>query len=167
MFLLLATRLEMAAREVSSVGDMASGRAPSRSGNASRLARGLLTSFQKILVEPPADLRRARTAAPESRKGLAKHDAAVLHIIRQYPGCNDARILAFLRTRVDWFGRGTMVDKLFRPSLRTVQAAVHRLEVAGEIKTDVQQSHRGHMLRFFPNVPIWPGSENDGNPRGR
>jgi len=105
--------------------------------------------------------------APEHRKSLAQYDGAVLHIIQQYPGCDDARILAFLRTRVDWFGRGTMIDKLFRPSLRTVHAAVHRLEIAGEIKTNAQQSHRGNMLRFFPNVPIWPGSENDKNPRGR
>jgi hypothetical protein len=105
--------------------------------------------------------------APEPRKGPAKYDGAVLHIIQQYPGCNDARILAFLRTRVRWFGRGTMADKLFRPSLRTVQAAVHRLEVAGEIKTNVQQSHRGHMLRFFPNLPMWPGSENDKDPQRR
>jgi hypothetical protein len=106
-------------------------------------------------------------SASEPRKNLARHDGAVLHIIQQYPGCNDARILAFLRTRVHWFGRGTMVDKLFQPSLRTVKRAVHRLEVAGEIKTNVQQSHEGQMLRFFPNVPIWPGSENDKNAQGR
>lgn len=105
--------------------------------------------------------------ALERRKSLAKHDGAVLHIIQQYPGCDDARILAFLRTRVHWFGRGTVADKLFRPSLRTVHAAVHRLEIAGEIKTNAQQSHRGNMLRFFPNVPIWPGSESDKNPQGR
>lgn len=105
--------------------------------------------------------------APEPRKSLAQYDGAVLHIIQQYPGCDDARILAFLRTRVDWFGRGTMIDKLFRPSLRTVRAAVHRLEAAGEIKTSVQQSHPGHVLQFFPNVPIWPGSANDKTPQGR
>jgi len=154
----------MAFREASSAGDMASRRAPGRNGTAARLARGLLTSLQQIPVEPPAGLRRAGPAAPA--KSLAKHDGAVLHIIQQYPGCDDARVLAFLRTRVHWFGRGTMVDKLFRPSLRTIQAAVHRLEAAGEIKTNAQQSHRGRMLRFFPNVPIWPGQPERREPAG-
>jgi hypothetical protein len=161
----------MTVREASTAGDVASGRAPSRNGarsirTASRLARELLISFQQVLAAPPANLPSARIPAPEPRKSLAKCDGAVLHIIQQYPGCNDARILAFLRTRIHWLGRGTMVGKLFRPSLRTIHAAVHRLEVAGEIKTNVQESHRGHTLLFFPNVPIWPGSDNDKNPQG-
>ena len=166
----------MTVREASTASDVASGRASSRSGarsirTASTLARGLLISFQQVLFQqvlaaPPADLPRARMPAPEPRKSLARCDGAVLHIIQQYPGCSDARILAFLRTRIHWFGRGTMVGKLFRPSLRTIHAAVRRLEVAGEIKTNVQESHRGHTLRFFPNVPIWPGSDNDNNPQG-
>ncbi len=157
----------MAFREASSAGDMASGHAPGRNGTASRLARGLLTSFQQILAEPPAAVHRARILAPPPRQSLAKRDGAVLHIIQQYPGCDDARILAFLRTRVHWFGRGTMVDKLFRPSLRTVQAAVHRLKAAGEIKTNMRHAQQGRVLHHFPNVPIWPGNEHDGNPQGR
>jgi len=157
----------MTVREVPSAGDMASSGASSNSGTASRWARALLTGFQQILAEPAADPRAAPTSVSEPRKSPARCDRAVLHIIQQYPGCNDARILAFLRTRVDWFGRGTMIDRLFRPSRRTVQRAAHRLEVAGEIKTDVQQSHDGQMLRFFPNVPIWPGNENDKTPQRR
>lgn len=87
---------------------------------------------------------------------LVKYDGDVLHIIQQYPGCDDGYIMAFLRARVHWFGRGTVIDKLFRPSVGTVQAAVRRLEIAGEIKTNVQRLDRGHGLRFYPNNPIWP-----------
>jgi hypothetical protein len=146
-------------------GDISGGRVPRRSNpsvmsTASRRARALLSSFQQFLVDPPADVGRARSAKPERGSSLVKYDCDVLHIIQQYPGCNQAHILAFLRARVHWFGRGTMIDKLLRPSLGAVQAAVRRLEIAGKIKSYVQPLHNGPLLRFYPNNPIWPGSEN-------
>ena len=160
MVLPLVRGSEMTVRVASTVGDRATRRAPRLTimRTASSSARGLLTAVPQSSAEPPADLDRSRMPAAGTRKSAARHDGAVLHIIQQYPGCNDARILAFLRTRVHWFGRGTMVDRLFRPSLRTIRGAVHRLELAGDIKTNVQQSPEGRLVQFFPNVPIWPGS---------
>lgn len=88
------------------------------------------------------------------RKAQANYDADVLHIIKQYPGCNDERVLAFLRARVHWFGRGTVIHRIFGPSLRTVHAAGRRLEIAGEIKTRVDQPQQ-QTLRFYPNNRLW------------
>src|SRR6185503_14226425 len=87
-----------------------------------RRAHELLTGFQQISVEAPATAARALSAAPD-RKAVVKYEGDVLHIIKQYPGCSDAQVLAFLRARVHWFGRGTLLDKVFRPSLATVHAA--------------------------------------------
>ncbi len=96
---------------------------------------------------------------------MEKYDGDVLHVIKQYPGCSEERVLAFLRARVDWFGRGTLIHKLFRPSLGTVQAAVRRLWIARKIKSSGPPVHGGNMLRFYPNNSIWPGVENDASPR--
>ena len=117
-----------------------------------RRAQELLTSFQQISVEAPASLARAMSPAPD-RKAVVKYDGDMLHIIKQYPGCSDAQVLAFLRARVHWFGRGTLIDKVFRPALATVHAAGRRLEIAGKIK--VNQSQHPEMLRFYPNNPFW------------
>jgi len=116
-----------------------------------RRAHELLTGFQQISVEAPATAARALSAAPD-RKAVVKYEGDVLHIIKQYPGCSDAQVLAFLRARVHWFGRGTLLDKVFRPSLATVHAAGRRLEIAGEIKTKTD----GSPPRFYPNNPLWP-----------
>jgi hypothetical protein len=121
---------------------------------SSRRAHELLTSFQQVSVEAPASRVRAPSAVPD-RKVLVKYEGDVLHIIKQYPGCSDAQVLAFLRARVPWFGRGTWIDKVFRPSLATVHAAGRRLEIAGEIKTKADQSPHGQALRFYPNNPLW------------
>ena len=82
-----------------------------------------------------------------------KYDEDVLHIIKQYPGCDDAGVLGVLRARVPWFGHGTLFHKIFRPSLGTVHAAGRRLESAGKIKTKVSEDRR--VLRFYPNNPPW------------
>jgi hypothetical protein len=111
-------------------------------------------SVQQISVGAPAEVVRDLRHAPD-RKAPARHDGDILHIIKQYPGCNDAQVLAFLRARVHWFGRGTLIDKVFRPSLRTVHTAGRRLEIAGEIKTKVDQSQHPQLLRFYPNNPFW------------
>lgn len=125
------------------------------SGARLRWAQQLLMSFQQIAAGAPADAGRELSAAPD-RKAQVKYDDDVLHIIKQYPGCNDAGVLAFLRARVRWFGRGTLIHKLFRPSLGVVHAAGHRLEIAGKIKTKVDHSQQQQqMLRFYPNNPLW------------
>jgi hypothetical protein len=111
-------------------------------------------SFQHISVWTPAKGVRDLGHAPD-RNAPARHDGDILHIIKQYPGCNDAQVLAFLRARVHWFGRGTLIDKVFRPSLRTVHTAGRRLETAGEIKIKADESQHPQMLRFYPNNPFW------------
>ena len=114
----------------------------------------LLMSSQQVRVGALANAGRALSPAPD-RKGQVKYDGDILHIIEQYPGCNDAHVLAFLCARVYWFGRGTLIHKIFSPSLSTVHAAGRRLEVAGKIKTKVDHSQQRHLLRFYPNTPIW------------
>jgi hypothetical protein len=125
----------------------------------------LLTSVPRISVEAAADLGRAVSRAPDRQIDVkevgvkqvgGKYDGDIAHIIKQYPGCDDAYVLAFLRTRVHWFGRGTLIDGVFRPSLRTVHAAGRRLEIAGEIKIKAEPSQQGEALRFYPNNPLWP-----------
>jgi hypothetical protein len=111
-------------------------------------------SFQEISVGAPANLVRDLVHVPE-RQAPAKHDGDILHIIKQYPGCDDAQVLAFLRARVHWFGRGTLIHKIFRPSLRTVHAAGRRLEVAGKIRIKADQPQHSQPLRFYPNNPFW------------
>jgi hypothetical protein len=122
-----------------------------------------LTSVQQIsveAVEAPADLGRAAGRALDReasvKQARVKYDDDILHIIKQYPGGDDAYVLAFLRTRVHWFGRGTLIDKVFRPSLSTVHAAARRLETAGEIKIKAERSQDREALRFYPNNPLWP-----------
>lgn len=100
-----------------------------------------------------ADAGRARSPAPD-RKGQVKYDGDILHIIEQYPGCDDAHVLAFLCERVHWLGRGTFFHKVFRPSRRTVHAAGRRLEAAGRIMTKVDAQPQ-ELLRFYPNTPVW------------
>jgi len=129
-----------------------------------RRAQELLTSFQQISVEAPASLARAMSPAPD-RKAVVKYDGDMLHIIKQYPGCSDAQVLAFLRARVHWFGRGTLIDKVFRPALATVHAAGRRLEIAGEIKTKMDRSPSRQGLRFYPNNPLWPDADTEDAPR--
>ena len=129
-----------------------------------RRAQELLTSFQQISVEAPASLARALTLVPD-RKAPVKYDGDVLHIIKQYPGCSDAQVLAFLRARVHWFGRGTLIDKVLRPSLATVHAAGRRLEIGGEIKIKADRSQSGEGLRFYPNNPLWPDTNTDNSLR--
>ena len=127
-------------------------------GASLRWAQELLTSFEQIAVWPPAKAGRALSRAPD-RKPQVKYDGQVLHIVEQYPGCNDACVLAFLRTRVHWFGRDTLVDKIFRPSLATIHAAGRRLEVAGKIKIKVDRSSHRQGLRFYPNNPVWADTD--------
>jgi hypothetical protein len=120
------------------------------------LAEELLTGFQQPAAEaaePPAPRAQALAGAP-MRTARVKYDRDVLHIIEQYPGCTDAHVLAFLRARVHWFGRGTLIDKVFRPSLATVHAAGRRLETAGRIKMKADRSAH-EALRFYPNNPLW------------
>lgn len=114
--------------------------------------RGASLSLQQISVGAPAHLVRDRGHAPD-RQARARYDGDILHIIKQYPGCNDAQVLAFLRARVHWFGRDTLIHNVFRPTLRTVHAAGRRLEIAGKIKVDQPQRPEG--LRFYPNNPFW------------
>src|SRR5690242_18122304 len=125
-----------------------------------RWAQELLSGFQQISVEGPASLARALSLAPD-RKALAKYDGDILHIIKQYPGCSDVQVLAFLRARVHWVGRGTLVSKVFQPSLGTVHAAGRRLELAGEIKTGVDRSQHRQALRLYPNNPLWPDTDTE------
>lgn len=122
-----------------------------------RRAQELLMSFQQMSVGAPTSLVRDLTRAAD-RQPPARHDGDILHIIKQYPGCNDAQVLAFLRARIHWFGRGTLIHKVFRPSLRTVHAAGRRLEIAGKIKVD--QSQHPQMLRFYPNNPFWAAARH-------
>ena len=131
-------------------------------GASLRWAQELLTSVQQVSVEAPAHPGRAVSRAADRRAGAklarANYDGDVLHIIKQYPGCDDAYVLAFLRTRVHWFGRGTLIDGVFRPSLGTVHAAGRRLETAAEIKIKAEPSPHREALRFYPNNPLWPDS---------
>ena len=129
-------------------------------GASVRWTQGLLTSFQQTSVGAPADRGRALSLAAD-RKAQARYDGDILHIIKQYPGSSDARVLAFLRTRVHWFGRGTLFNKLFRPSLRTIEAAGRRLEIAGKIKTKLDRSQGRQTLRFYPHNRLW--ADTDGN----
>jgi hypothetical protein len=128
-------------------------------GASLKWAHELLMSFQQVSVGAPANAGRALGAAPD-RKPLVKYDGDVLHIIKQYPGCNDASVLAFLRARVHWFGRDTLIHNVCRPSLGTVHAAGRRLEVAGSIKIRVERSQQGDVLRFYPNTPFWTAAWN-------
>jgi len=115
---------------------------------------GASLSLQQISVGSPASLVRDLRSAAD-RKAPARYDGDILHIIKQYPGCDDAQVLAFLRARVDWFGRGTLIDKVFRPSLRTVHMAARRLESAGQIKIKADRPQQPQMLRLYPNNPFW------------
>lgn len=146
-------------REASTAGEVSRVRVPMSSGRpvwgvSLRWARELLSSFQQIAVADPANARLALSPASD-RKAQARYDGDVLHIIKQYPGCADAAVLAFLRARVDWFGRGTLIDKFFRPSLGTVHAAGRRLEVAGEIMARVDHAQDQQVLRFYPHNRLW------------
>src|SRR5579871_3206630 len=84
--------------------------------------RQLPMSSQQVAVETLANADPALSPVPDSRR-QTRYDGDILHIVEQYPGCDDARILAFLCARVVWFGRGTLIHKFFSPSLRTVHAA--------------------------------------------
>src|SRR5262249_40943425 len=119
---------------------------------ALKCGQELLLTFQQILLGAPAITGRALSP---TRTAEVKYDGDVLHIIKQYPGCDDERVLGFLRARVPWFGRGPWIDKVFRPSLSTVHAAGHRLGSTGKIKTKVEQSEDRQVLRFYPNNPPW------------
>ena len=146
----------MTLQEVSTTVDVPRGafrRTPAAAWGAT-LARGqeLLLSLQQILPGTPATA--GRTLSPV-RTAKVKYDGDVLHIIKQYPGCDDARVLGVIRARVPWFGRGTFIGKIFRPSLSSVHAAGHRLEGTGKIKTRVDQSADRQVLRFYPNNPVW------------
>ena len=128
----------MTLREVSTTVD-ASRDAPRRAvaavwGAALKCGQELLLTLQQISRGTPAIAGRARSPV---RTTQVKYDGDVLHIIKQYPGCDDERVLEFLRARVLWFGRGTLIDKVFRPSLGTVHAAGRRLEKTGQIKSKV------------------------------
>jgi hypothetical protein len=124
-----------------------------------RRAEGRLSmSVQDVVVGSLANAGRVLSPAAD-RKGHVKYDSDVLHIIEQYPGCNDAHVLAFLWERVHWFGRGTLIHKVFRPSLSTVRAAGRRLEVAGKIKTKVDRSQHHPLLWFRPNTPVWANTD--------
>jgi hypothetical protein len=111
-------------------------------------------SVEQISVGAPADLVRDLRHVPDPR-APARYDGDILHIIKQYPGCDDAQVLAFLRARVHWFGRDTLIHKLFRPSLRTVHSAGRRLESAGKIRVRADQSQHPGLLRFYPDNPFW------------
>ncbi len=117
-----------------------------------------MTSFVQIAAWPLAKAGRARSLAPD-RKPQVKYDRHVLHIVEQYPGCHDARVLAFLLTRVQWFGRDTLIDRIFRPSLATVRAAGRRLEAAGKIKITADKSSHRDTLRFYPNNAVWADTD--------
>ncbi|HLH87234.1 MAG TPA: hypothetical protein VKX28_02145 [Xanthobacteraceae bacterium] len=131
-------------------------------GASLRWAQELLTSVQPVSVKGPAHPDRAvgRASGPRAsvKQARAKYDGDILHIIMQYPGCDDAYVLAFLRTRVHWFGRGTLIDSFFAPSLGAVHAAGRRLETAGEIKIKAEPSPQREALRFYPNNPLWPAT---------
>ena len=136
------------------------------SARALRWAQELLTSVQQIAAGSPAEAGRAVSGTPERKARVkddatydAKYDGDILHIIKQYPGCSDGRVLAFLRARAHWFGRGTLIHKVFRPSLSTVHAAGRRLELAGMIKTKVDHSEHHQALRFYPNNRLWAETE--------
>ena len=149
----------MTLREASTAGDAS--KSAFRGGVVSlRRAQELLANFQQIALLAPPTLTRALGPAA-GRNTVAKHDGDILHIIKQYPGCSDAQVLAFLRARVHWFGRGTWIGKVFRPSLGTVHAAGRRLDAAGEIKTKVDRSQHHQALRFYPNTPLWSGTATD------
>jgi len=123
-----------------------------------RWVHELLTSVQPIVAEAPADAGRALSLVPD-RNAQPKYDGDILHIIKQYPGSSDARVLAFLRTRAHWFGRGTLLNKIFRPSLGTIHAAGRRLEAAGMIKTKVDPAEPRRLLRFYPNNRLWADAD--------
>jgi len=125
-----------------------------------RWAHELLTSFQQNSGERPVSLARVPSLAAD-RKALAKYDGDILHIIKQYPGCSDVQVLAFLRARVNWIGRNTLINKVFQPSLNTVHSAGRRLEIAGEIKTGADRSQHRHGLRLYPNNPLWPDTDTE------
>lgn len=134
-------------------------------GASLRWAQELLASVQHSAVEAPANPGRAISRTPDRQarvtQARARYDGDILHIIKQYPGCDDAYVLGFLRTRVHWFGRGTLIDGVFAPSLGTVHAAGHRLESAGEIKIKAEPSQQREALRFYPNNPLWPDAGAD------
>ena len=111
-------------------------------------------SLQQVAVGTLANAGRALSPAAH-RQDQVKYDGDILHIIKQYPGCDDAHVLAFLYARVHWFGRGTLIHKVFRPSLGTVHAAGRRLEAAGKIKTRGDHAQHHEALRFYPNTPLW------------
>jgi hypothetical protein len=123
-----------------------------------RWTQELLTSFLQVAVGALANADPLLSPAPD-RKWQVKYDRDILHIIEQYPGCNDARILAFLRARVHWFGRGTLIHNVFRPSLSTVHAAGRRLKAAGKIKSKADHSAQHRALRFYPNTNVWADTQ--------
>ncbi len=123
-------------------------------GASLRWTQELLIGLQQFAVAAPSNSDRALSSASD-RTTPVKYDADVLHIIKQYPGCNDASVLAFLRARVDWFGRGTLIHTVCRPSLGTVHKAGRRLERDGKVKIKVDRSQQREVLRFYPNSPFW------------
>lgn len=128
--------------------------AGSGGARALRWAQELLMGVQQVAAGAPVNAGSGLSPAPD-RKAPVKYDGDILHIIKQYPGCDEARILAFLRARVHWFGRDTLIHKIFCPSLSTVHAAGRRLESAGMIKIKVDRSEHHQALRFFPNNRLW------------
>ena len=123
-----------------------------------RWTQELLMSFLQVAAGASASAERLRITTPD-RKGQVKYDRDMLHIIEQYPGCSDARVLLFLRARVHWFGRGTLIHNIFRPSLGAVHAAGRRLEAAGRIKSREDRSEHRQSLRFYPNTRIWADTQ--------
>jgi hypothetical protein len=102
-----------------------------------------------------ATVTRGQELLLSVRTAQAKYDEDILHIIKQYPGSDDERVLRVLRARVPWLGQGTLLDKIFRPSLRTIHAVGRRLERTGKIKTRRDQSEERQALCFYPNNPPW------------
>jgi len=146
----------MTLSEASTTVDVSSGasRRTAAAAWGATLARGqeLLLTLQHISLGPPAIAGRA---LGPGRTAQVKYDGDILHIIKQYPGCDDVGVLGVLRARVPWFGHGTLLHKIFRPSLSTIHAAGRRLESTGEIKTKVDQLGGRQVLRFYPNNPPW------------
>src|SRR5690348_417403 len=89
-------------------GERADAVPPPHEGCALRWSQELLMGVQRIAVWAPANAGRALSFAPDCNAQV-KYDGDILHIIKQYPGCDDTRVLAFLRARVHWFGRGTLI----------------------------------------------------------
>lgn len=90
---------------------------------------------------------------------MKRHDAIISHIINQYPGCNDIHLLAMLRSRVQWLGKGARWGVLFAPSLATVERSIRRLSIAGKVverQESMTRYRKGPSIRrFYPNNELW------------